>query len=171
MVLTVIGADRPGLVQRLADVVLSHGGSWERSQLAQLAGLFAGIVVVEVPDGRAAELRGALGALDGVLHVAVHPGVGRPSTATTARAVTLDLLGNDRPGIVRELSAVFAGHGLSITDLTTDSREAPMAGGRLFEAHVSAETGPDVDLDALREELEGVAAELMIDLTLHPPQF
>ena len=46
--------------------------------------------------------------------------------------MALDLLGNDRPGIVRELSGVFARHGVSIESLTTATREAPMAGGVLF---------------------------------------
>ena len=46
LVLTVIGDDRAGLVNALADVVTAHGGNWERSQLAELAGKFAGIVLV-----------------------------------------------------------------------------------------------------------------------------
>lgn len=166
MVLTVIGADRPGLVQMLADVVLDHGGNWERSQLAHLDGLFAGIVVVTVASERAEDLRDALCSLDGVLHVAVHdPEMGALSS-DTGRDVTLDLIGNDRPGIVRDLSAVFARHAISITELTTTAHEAPMAGGRLFEAHIVARVGPEGDLDALRADLEAVAAELMVDLTL-----
>ena len=60
LVLTVIGDDRAGLVNALADVVTAHGGNWERSQLAELAGKFAGIVQVSVADERADELAAAL---------------------------------------------------------------------------------------------------------------
>ncbi|MFV0406645.1 MAG: glycine cleavage system protein R, partial [Propioniciclava sp.] len=147
MVLSVIGSDRPGLVQTLVEVVLAQGGNWERSQLAQLEGLFAGIVVVDVADDRAAALRESLRSLEGILHVAVHDPDGAALTLEPGHTVTLDLLGNDRPGIVRELSAVFAHHQISIADLTTASREAPMAGGRLFEAHLSAAVTADADLE------------------------
>lgn len=165
MVLTVIGSDRPGLVQTLADIVVEQGGNWERSQLAQLAGAFAGILVVNVPDTHAVQLRASLEALGGVLHVGIYEG--EPVVADmTGQVVRLDLLGNDRPGIVRELSAVFARHGISIDDLTTQTREAPMAGGQLFEAHVSAVVASDEALHALRVDLEAVAAELMVDVTL-----
>ena len=60
VVLTVIGDDRVGLVEALADTVSSHGGNWEHSQMAELAGKFAGIVVVTVPADRATDLTGAL---------------------------------------------------------------------------------------------------------------
>lgn len=166
MVLTVIGSDRPGLVQTLADVVLEYGGSWERSQLAQLAGLFAGIVVVEVGDGGAGPLRQALSSLEGVLHVQIHDGVPYPALETSGRMIAVDLLGNDRPGIVRELSTVFARHQVSIDDLATESREAPMAGGRLFEARLRAAIPDGIDIDALQRDLEALATELMVDVTV-----
>ena len=50
LVLTLIGDDRAGLVNAVAEVVARHGGNWERSQMAELAGKFAGIVLVTVPD-------------------------------------------------------------------------------------------------------------------------
>ncbi len=74
LVLTVVGDDRAGLVQSLADAVASHGGNWETSELAELAGAFAGIVLVSVPDDRVDELTRALEGLDGMLRVTLHPG-------------------------------------------------------------------------------------------------
>ena len=59
IVLTVIGDDRAGLVHALSDVVSRHSGNWERSQMAELAGKFAGIVVVSVPAERTDELTAA----------------------------------------------------------------------------------------------------------------
>ena len=90
LVLTVIGDDRVGLVEALAHTVSSHGGNWEHSQMAELAGKFAGIVVVTVPAEHATDLTGALRALDGLLEVSAHParrpppisGAGRSSRST-----------------------------------------------------------------------------------------
>ena len=162
LVITVIGTDRAGLVSALAGVVADHEGNWTRSQLAELAGAFAGIVVVEVPDARVAAFTAAALAIDG-LEVVVQGG--QEAATPTARQVTLEVLGNDRPGIVKEISRVVARHGLSILELTTDPREAPMTGGRLFEARLTVEVNDPSDLDAVRADLERIAAELMVDLS------
>ena len=164
LVLTVVGDDRAGLVAALAEVVSAHGGNWEHSQLAELAGTFAGIVVVSVPDDRAAELTTALGQLDGLLKVTAHPGHETHPDAT--QELALDVLGNDHPGIVRDISAVLSWHALSIEELTSETRDAPMAGGRLFEAHVVARVPQGADLVAIRADLERLAAEILVDIHL-----
>jgi glycine cleavage system regulatory protein len=164
LVLTVIGDDRAGLVASLSEVVVAHDGNWERSQMAELAGKFAGIVVVAVPEERAADLLKALSAVGGFHDVAVYPGA--ESTMPTAATLTIDLLGNDRPGIVREVSTVLHRHDLSIETMDTGTREAPMAGGQLFEAHIVARLPQDVDEAMLREDLERLTAELLVDISV-----
>ena len=174
LVLTVIGDDRTGLVKALADVVTENGGNWERSQLAELAGKFAGIVVVSVAPDRVDQLRAALQPIAGLLDVTVHRvAAGDPAGDAAGlgeqageRVVRIDVLGNDRPGIVRELSGVLSAHGLNVDELTTTTREAPMAGGQLFEAKVTGSTSAQTDLTAMREDLERLAGELQIDLSV-----
>ena len=170
LVLTVIGDDRSGLVRALADVVIEHGGNWEESQLAELAGKFAGIVVVSVPEDRAEEFATSLSTLDGLLEVAAHPGAEPAVEAQAGPAatdqLTIDLLGNDHPGIVRDVSTVLSHHDLSIETMTTGTREAPMAGGLLFEAHVVVDVPAGSDTSALRADLERLAAELLVDIAV-----
>lgn len=163
LILTLVGSDRPGLVAAVADVVDAHGGNWENSQLAELAGVFAGVVQVSVAEDRASELTTTLQGLDG-LTVAVHAGT--TATESASQPVSLQILGNDRPGIVREISSVLRTHQLSIDDMTTTTRDAAMAGGRLFEASVTAEVPASADLDALRADLERLATEIQVDITL-----
>ena len=170
LVLTVIGDDRSGLVRALADVITEHDGNWEESQLAELAGKFAGIVVVSVPEARAEEFTASLSTLDGLLEVAAHPGV-EPAAAGGGGAadtdqLTIDLLGNDHPGIVREVSTVLSKHDLSIETMTTGTREAPMAGSLLFEAHVVVDVPAGWDTAALRADLERLASELLVDIAV-----
>ena len=166
LVLTVIGDDRAGLVSALADVVTAHDGNWEDSQLAELAGKFAGIVVVGVPDERVDELTAALRELDGLLEVTSHPGADSAARHGDGQRLTVDLLGNDHPGIVREVSSVLSRHDLSIETMTTGTREAPMAGGLLFEAHVVVRVPAESDTGALRADLERLAAELLVDIAV-----
>jgi glycine cleavage system regulatory protein len=165
LVLTLVGDDRAGLVNAVAAAVADHGGNWERSQMAELSGKFAGIVLVTVPDDRVDNVSSALGSLHGLLDVTVQRATGLPDRPDTRR-LTLDLLGSDRPGIVSDISAVLAAHDVNIESLATTTREAPMTGGLLFEATAELELMADVDLDVLRTALERIAGELMVDIDL-----
>jgi glycine cleavage system regulatory protein len=165
LVLTVVGDDRAGLVQSLADVVSSHGGNWETSELAELAGAFAGIVLVSVPDARLEELRDALNGLDGLLRVTVHGGA-VTSAGNGGRRFTFSVLGDDRPGIVREVTGILSRHGLTIDLFSSHTREAPMAGGVLFEARIAARVPEGVEATAVVEELERLAGEIQVDLSV-----
>lgn len=164
-ILTVIGDDRPGLVSDLSAPINAHGASWERSQLSRLAGKFAGIVLVAVADERLDALAADLTALKAHgLQVAVER-TGEPVERESLR-LHLDLLGADHPGIVAEISASLAARRVSIEELSTDVREAPMAGGTLFEAHAVLNAPPTTSTDALRSMLEGLADELMVEIRL-----
>lgn len=164
LVLTVIGDDRSGIVNSLAGVVAHHDGNWERSQMAELAGAFAGIVVVTLPEQRVADFTAALEALPD-LTVAIRDADAAAAEEPEDR-ITVELLGNDRPGLVRELTAVFADQGLSIEEFETGSYDAPMVGGRLFEALLIVPVMKDTDTEALRAALEKLAMELMVDITV-----
>lgn len=170
--LTVIGDDRAGLVEALSSAVSAHGGNWENSQLAELAGKFAGIVVVTVPAERAEDLTDALGGLVGLLDVSAHPGsegAEPPQAAEDAPRLTIDIIGNDHAGIVHDVSSVLARHDLSIETIATESRDAPMAGGRLFEAHIVARVPAGAEPAAVRADLERLATELLVDLEVSEP--
>jgi len=168
LVLTVIGDDRSGLVSALSGVIADHGGSWERSHMARLAGKFAGIVVVVVPDDRAEALIGELGPLgtEGLLDVTVERGVDEGPASTEVTRLSLELVGADRPGIVHDISRVLAARQVGIEDLRTATREAPMAGGMLFEATATLLAPPTASIADLQVVLEELANELMVDLSL-----
>ncbi len=164
-ILTVLGDDRPGLVSALSAPINAHGASWERSQMSRLAGKFAGIVLVTVDDARLEELTADLTALRAhglqvVLERADEPG------ERESQRINLELLGADHPGIVAEISASLATRNVSIEELSTQVREAPMAGGTLFEARAVLSAPPTESTEALRSMLEGLAHELMVEIRL-----
>ncbi len=164
-ILTVIGEDRPGLVSALSAPINAHGASWMRSQMSRLAGKFAGIVLVSVADDRLDALAADLAALaDQGLHVSLER-TDEPAGRATVR-LSLELLGADHPGIVAEVSAALAGRGVSIEELVTDVREAPMSGGTLFEARAVLAAPPTTDTETLSSMLEGLADELMVEIRL-----
>lgn len=169
LVMTVIGADRPGLVQLVATRVADHGGNWLESRMCHLGGQFAGILRVEVAAERVDELVGALHRLerDG-LRVIVHAeGAGAAAKGAGVAAV-VELVGQDRPGILRSVSGVFAQHGVNVEELSSERVSAPMGGGTLFQARAVVLVPAAVSVAALRADLEKIAADLMVDLKVQP---
>ena len=166
LVLTILGQDRPGLVGSLAQVVVEHGGNWVESRMAHLAGQFAGILRVEVAAEQAQPLTTALKNLAGAgLELVVHPDLAAPVDIQTP-LVHLSLVGQDRPGIIREISHVLAAHGVNVEELNTECTNAPNTGQALFRATAQLRLPAHVTAEALREALEQVAADMMVDITL-----
>jgi glycine cleavage system regulatory protein len=167
LVMTVIGTDRPGLVQMVAARVADHGGNWLESRMCRLGGQFAGILRVEVDGQRRDELVNALRTLevDG-LRVIIHaegPAAEQRAKGAIAR---IELVGNDRPGILRSVSGVFAAHGVNVEELESERVNAPMDGSVLFQARATLFVPAHVKLSAVRTDLEKIAADLMVDLKL-----
>ncbi|MEM9176495.1 MAG: ACT domain-containing protein [Myxococcota bacterium] len=167
LVLTVIGEDRPGLVEALADLVASHDGSWDESRMARLAGHFAGVVQIHLPDARADGLIEALpGLAERGLSASVVDSDWSLASVDHRRSIRLELVGQDRPGIVREISSALAALGVSVQDLRTVVESAPMSGEPLFRALAELAPPQGVDLDRIRDALERLADELMVDVSL-----
>lgn len=164
-VLTIIGADRAGLVEALSEVVTAHGGSWQRSQMTELAGMFAGMVLVEVPADNAAAFRAALaplhdrGLMDVTLRVAA-----ASEPPEDAPTLSFEVVGADRPGIVHEVSHLLASRGIGIIDLRTWTESAAMAGSSLFRAAAVVRLPEGMTADDLTEALEDLSDDLMVDL-------
>lgn len=166
LVLTVIGSDQPGVVESISKTVEDHGGSWMESRMAHLAGKFAGILRVDVPDNRVEGLTAALLAEDsqGLSIVVEKAPSAVPGEAH--RALALHLLGQDRPGIVHEVSQALVAAGANIDELETEVVDATMSGESLFKAEVKLSVPLSVPADDLRAVLEDLADELMVDIAL-----
>lgn len=168
LVMTIIGPDRPGLVQLVAACVADHGGNWLESRMCHLGGQFAGILRVEVATERTDALIAALEVLKSSgLRVILHTESGAPMALAGAVAL-LELVGQDRPGILRAVTAVLASHGLNVEELSSERISAPMSGGTLFQAKVRVAVPSSVSLAAVQADLEKIAADLMVDLKLQP---
>ena len=144
LVLTLLGPDRPGLVELVAGVIAAHGGNWLESRMSRLAGKFAGILRAELPpDRRAGGAGGAGGAGIARPQGDRRGGAASASAGAGDRSMDLELVGLDRPGIVREISQLLAASGVNVEELVTNRTSAPMSGEMLFEAraHVRVPAG------------------------------
>lgn len=169
MVLTLIGDDRAGLVDALSGVIAEHGGNWEESHLTELAGKFAGIVLVSVPNSKVDALVEDLAPLrqQGLLDVTAERALPEDQDVATTR-LSLHLVGMDQPGIVHDVSHALAALDVSIETLETATSSAPMSAETLFTADAVLALPPTTTPEAVAEVLERLAHQLMVDIDVHP---
>ena len=166
IVMTMMGMDRPGLVDSIAQVVADHEGNWLESRMAHLAGQFAGVLRVSVASARAESLTAALLHLESEgLRVIIEQSNSDHRRSDTRSAV-MQLIGNDRPGIVRQVTHTLAARGVNVEEFHTECVNAPMSGDKLFRARANLRLPASVTLIDLRQELEHIAHDLVADVTL-----
>ncbi len=165
-VMTVIGPDRPGLVEAISRAIASRGGNWLQSRMAHLGGQFAGLLRVEVPtpseSALLADLQGlSASGLSVVIHEDSHRAAGSP-----ASVCELDIVGQDRPGIINQISRVLALAGVNVEELETECSSAAMSGQTLFHGRARLGIPAHCELEALRAELEKIAADMIVEISL-----
>ncbi|XYK82599.1 MAG: glycine cleavage system protein R [Labrenzia sp.] len=166
LVFTVIAEDRSGLVEKIADVIAGAGGNWIESSMARLGGEFAGIVRISVPAENASQLTAALEALgsDGI-DITLRSGQGSVNEALGASA-HLDLVSQDHPGILRDITHILSEHKVSIEHLETSVEAGSMQGGFLFKASADLRLPTGLTPAQLSDALQATAADLMADISL-----
>jgi glycine cleavage system regulatory protein/folate-dependent phosphoribosylglycinamide formyltransferase PurN len=167
VVATVMGPDRPGIVRALSDRAQRHGANWTVSHMARVAGEFAGMVHFEVPREQSAAFAEALRGLESTgLKVAVAASEGQGSAPAGWRTFELDLVGDDRVGIVADLTRVLADRGISIERLNTETLRGGAGEKARFKVGAHLRVPAALDLDVLRAELGELARTMMVDIAL-----
>jgi methionyl-tRNA formyltransferase len=166
LVATVIGADRHGIVNALSERAQRHGANWAASRLARAAGEFAGMVHFDVPRDSAEALATSLRALDSAgLRITVsRSAAGEP--ADGLRSVELQLVGDDRKGIVSSLTRTLASRMVSIENMHTEIVTSPGTGKRSFKVVAHLLVPAALTNEQLHAELDGLAREMMLDVAL-----
>ena len=167
LVLTFVGDDRPGLVNAVSEKVVDFGGTWLESRSVRLAGKFAGVVLVQVPDENLIPLESALAKLaPSGLRVSIERGAAPLEAEKPARLVTLEIVGKERLGIVRDVTQTLTRLGVNIEEFMSGLEGEPFTGVEMFRATARLKVPEGLELDELRKALERLAAEIMVDLNV-----
>lgn len=165
LIVSVIGPDRPGLIEKIASVIAAASGNWEGSRMLRLAGQFSGMVQVVIEEDALPALNAALAELEkSNLHIRILHSGGIETTPETGRAMTMEVIGQDRQGIVSSISGTLSLLGVNVIELATDCSEAPWSGERLFKTNARLIVPEDISGDRLREAVEEIALDLMVEL-------
>ena len=158
-----LGADRPGIIAAVAEVLVRHGGTITDSQMTVLGGHFALMLLVEVdaaPAGLEGELTDATSAHGLVVTVRL---AGEAAAVRHPQPThVVSVYGPDRPGLVHAATAVLADHGVNVTDLAT---RVLVGEGQVYAMHLEVQVPDEVDPAAIEQALRG--AEALVDVDAH----
>ncbi|MBH0072688.1 glycine cleavage system protein R [Pseudoalteromonas sp. NZS127] len=162
LVITILGQDRPGLVESISSVILDNHGNWLSSNLSHLLGHFAGIIQIEVSEEHFQALQNALNALP-KLDVRIE--TGNTEIEPVAREqLNFVITGNDRPGIVQELASVIRHKGANITHLNSRQQSAPNWGVPIFSAVATVTLPNGLNKEEVINALESITSDLIVDV-------
>ena len=170
LVVTVTCPDRPGIVERLTEVLVAHSANWEESRMARLGGDFAGIVKVSVPAEDAAPLTAALRAMaDEQMAVVVKATEPAPPAAPAGYCLCdLHLTGADHEGIVHKVSGYLASRGINVESMETEVVCAPITATPLFQMAARIKVPPELPPTELNASLQRIAEETGVDIAIEP---
>ena len=164
-ILSVIGSDRPGLTQALAAAVLSAGGNWLESHLSRLGGLYVGSVLVEIDANAVDALRAAVQKVDAQgLEVRIAPAV--EAASTSGDELRFSLVGQDRPGIVHQVTRVLSDLGVNIETFGTHISPEPHSGAPLFNLEAVLRLPAALTSADVQAALEAISGEIMVDIAV-----
>ncbi|XOV80754.1 MAG: glycine cleavage system protein R [Aestuariibacter sp.] len=163
LVLTIVGTDKPGLVESLAKLVFNHQGNWLASNFSHMAGQFAGFVEIHIPEDQEQAI---LDAFENHPNLKVCLSQGISENEQELQQISIDIVGNDKPGIVQEVTGVLNRFNLNIRKFDSSCGSAPNWGSALFKAHAQVTIPADVDTDELQHALEDIANDLMVEVKL-----
>jgi glycine cleavage system regulatory protein len=165
LVMTIIGPDKTGLVESVARAVAENSGNWLESRMCRLGGEFAGILRIEIPAEKKSPLLAALEDLqENGLQIVVRDDL-PAATAFSGKQAKLEIIGSDRPGIVREITSALVRAGVNVEEFFSEVVSAPMSGETLFKAGARLQLPERCDVVVLKKDLEKIAADLLVDIS------
>ena len=164
LVLTIIADDKPGIVETLAATIADQKGNWLESRMTHLAGKFAGIIHLQIASSHSDALQNALEALarQGWM-INIERRETQIKHENQADAM-LNIVGNDRPGIVKEVSQVLANLHINVLELSTHFESAAMTAEALFKTQAHIQLPTNLDIQEVCDQLEELSNDLMVEV-------
>ena len=168
--LSAIGADRPGLVEEVAEFVFARGGSIADSRMANLRGQFAIVMLISGTQDAIERLAAELDTFCAQTGIQAQlTPAGAPDAETVPR-LPYRLTGRalDQSGLVHQVAHLLRGFGVNIESMDTTLEAAPVTGAPVFAMDLVIAVPSDTPVHGLREELARLCDSLNIDWQLAP---
>jgi len=167
LILTAVGPDRVGLVERISEFIARHGCNIEDSKMAVFCGEFAVIVLISGTGGSLVKIARDYRAIEAETGLTIS--IKTPATRHAAAAFLpykLTASCMDHPGIVHQISNVLSGLGVNIESMETETYAAPISGTPIFRLEAEIAVPITTNLNSLRERFAEMQRQENIDIEL-----
>ena len=167
LILTAVGPDRVGLVEKIAQIIADHNCNIEDSKMAVFCGEFAVIILISGEPDRLSEIAGDYRAIEAETGLTVSTKT--PATRPVAQAFLpykLTASCMDHPGIVYKISNVLSNLGVNIESMETKTYAAPISGTPIFQLEADLAVPTRTNINHLRERFAEIQREENIDIDL-----
>jgi len=169
IVLSVLGADRPGVVNDLTGVILDCGGNIEESRMAALGSEFAMLLLVSGNWHTLTKLEAALDRLSKEHNLTVTlKKTEQRRRPEECMPYLVDVVCLDQPGIVFNLANFFASRSIEISEVATRRYAAAHTGAPMFAVQMTVSLPGSVHISHLRDEFLEFCDRLNLDAILEP---
>lgn len=169
LVITAIGPDRPGLVDEFTGALLDAGGNVADSRMMHLRGEFAMMLLTEVDEGAIDAVSAALKQAGESIGLSVTITAQKTaSSPASGVAFRLRVYGMDKPGIVHRITHLLHERGANIEELETHLEPGAYTGTPQFTMSLCMAVPGDVQVQALRGELQDLCDSINCDVDMEP---
>jgi len=171
LVITTVGPDKRGTVEKITEVVLGYQANIEESRMARLGGEFAVIMLVSISGAQEEALVKGLDALkDMGLTVVVRPtSLSRVEKFQGFVPYEISVVGADHEGIVHSVARYLATEQIQVESMNTHTEHAPITGVPIFSMIAQVQAPPQLTLPTLRKKLLDLGDELGVDIDVKVP--
>lgn len=169
LIISAIGHDKPGIVQKISKIVLDNGCGIEDSRMMVLGGEFSVIMMTSGNWNHIAKLENAVKAAAAELDLAVTlTRTERRETKPTLMPYAVEVVAIDHPGIVHHVTDFFSRRQINIEDLSTDSYHAAHTGTPMFSMNIAIDVPSELSLSELRMQFLSFCDEYNLDAVIEP---
>ncbi|HIO92856.1 MAG TPA: ACT domain protein [Leucothrix mucor] len=165
LIITILGADRAGLVESISKAVKNNHGNWQDSRMVKMSGQFAGLARISISADQIEKLSQELLALQGDNLQILIKQSGNEDKAAVRETLSFELLGPDRSGIVHDITKQLTALNVNIEKLESEQRTAPMSNEVLFYAEITLGLPEGVTTEDVQDAFEKVSDSLMVDVS------
>lgn len=167
LVISALGEDRPGIVDKLSNIIFDHALNIEDSRMTVLGGEFAILLLVSGEQKSLDALLERLAEIEQNLQMSL-------LVKTTSESIkqdhtlpySVDVAALDHPGIVRNIANFFSNRNINIVNLETERYSAPHTGSPMFSLHMTIGIPAEINIPQLRDAFMDVCDELNLDAKL-----
>jgi glycine cleavage system transcriptional repressor len=164
LVISALGADRPGIVDEISNIIYKHSLNIEDSRMTVLGGEFAMLLLVSGEQSSIDAIQTQVNDIGQALQMRLMIKVTNDSTPIeNAIPYAVEVTALDHPGIVNNISSFFSQRGINIVNLHTESYSAPHTGTPMFALHMTIGISADTNIAKLRHAFMQACEELNLD--------